>query len=79
MRGFRSSRRLPGRADPHHVVTASEPVMLCFRSRKEGAPEAPRRPRAVAMVTWRAIQPGSGASGEEPVTVTAGLARRLWL
>lgn len=42
--GFLQQQEATCRADPRHVVTARVPVMLCFRSKKEGVPEASSDP-----------------------------------
>ena len=48
------------KVDPGPTVRVS--MLSCFASVLAGrAPEAPRNPKAVAMVTWRPVQAGSGA------------------
>lgn len=51
------------KVDPGPTVTVS--MLSLFASVLAGrAPESLRSPRAVAMVTWRAVQAGSGALRE---------------
>lgn len=51
------------KVDPGPTVTVSM-LSLSASVLAGRAPESPRSPRAVAMVTWRAVQAGSGALRE---------------